>query len=201
MLDDAINFASITLRNMLYAEKQGDRDLQMTAAVQAARGQHICPVVHVMESYLQTDVTEAVMPSPETPPGIELARMLALADYAQRDFAVQLFEALEFNDFAAELARQPEIVHRDGLPPAQQFLTDLLNRVEVRCGSEGYSERYRTRFYVAQLLLKKLRGTFSELDGYVPKIPVIMTRFLAVFDVAKEKVDKDAVLKKLRSTV
>ena len=198
MHDDSIIFACDTSRTVIYMEDPDKRKVRLSAVLQEAKRSGLCPISLIIGNDLivEAGLELGDVPSATSKEG-EMARMVVLANYAQREYAVRVMEGMGFKNYAEQLAQQPDIVHRDGLPPAQLILSEMLEQVQRQSFSEGYDEGQRARFRTAGAVLRGLRAAFSELDGYVPNVPVIMTRFTHLFAIADSKIDKDALWNKL----
>ena len=191
---DPIRFMQIRQIQDSDYEKAQNRMAEICLRAELLGRSAVASVLH--EALLGNGVSDQPMP-PHTTPETELARMLLLADYAQRDVAVNVLDALELGSYARQLESRPVIQHRDDLPPAQEALTELIDRIRSQGFSESYDDASRARYSLGEYLLRSLRGGFSELDGYVPKIHCVMAWLVRSYGMGRPFVDKDAIWQKV----
>lgn len=113
--DKTIIFASDAVGTVVYLEDQDNRQARIKAVFQKAQHFGECPVSRIIENDLLMDANFLVEVPAATSREGEMTHMLVLANYAQREYAVRVMEDLGFKVFAAQLAQQPDIVHRDRL--------------------------------------------------------------------------------------
>jgi hypothetical protein len=143
---------------------------------------------------LQVTLEEAAVPVviPETIPAAatpeELrGRMLKLADYAVHQYAPAYLASQGLAKFQPELDQIPVLADRDTLPTAQQTLSKALRNVEL-ASAYPYEERKNA---AASQLFRMLRGMLSELDGFIPKVGPVMSRFAQVLNLDSNLVKPD----------
>jgi hypothetical protein len=178
-------------------QRRGSDKARIREEALAAVGKHAeengrCSVA----AALQVTLEEASVPVavPETIPVAatpdELrGRMLKLADYAVHQYAPAYLSSQGLTKFQSELDQIPALADRDALPKAQQSLAKALRTVEL-ASSYPYEERKNV---AAARLFRMLRGMLEELDGFIPKVGPVMSRFALVLNLDSKLVNPEAL--------